>query len=70
MTPPPAAKVNMAMGNYGLAAAYISLLLQYAHANTEKLQRELATSARGGIAILCCRWLVIDCHSLGIYAVF
>jgi hypothetical protein len=50
-------KVNMAMGNYGLAAAYIGLLLKYAHSNTEKLRKELVTSAVGGTAILRCRWL-------------
>jgi hypothetical protein len=35
-------KVNMALGNYGLAASYLRLLLKYAKSNTDKLRQELA----------------------------
>lgn len=35
-------KCNMALGNYGLAASYIRLLLKYARSNTDKLRNELA----------------------------
>merc|ERR1740117_1455962 len=41
-------KVNMAMGNFGLAAEYIQLLLKYAKSNTDKLRSELATCEAEG----------------------
>jgi hypothetical protein len=45
-----AIKVNMQLGNYGIAGAYLGMLLKYAKANRQKLEQEYRECEAHGMA--------------------